>query len=54
MKFHVAIAIGVLVSAVTVTWPAEVLAFGRAVSDTFHSAYVTHFFDKATFLVNCL
>ena len=43
-----------LASAVTVTWPAEVLAFGRAVSDTFHSAYITHFFDKATFLVNCL
>ena len=54
MKFHVAIAVGVLASAVTVTWPAEVLAFGRAISDTFHSAYVTHFFDKATFLVNCL
>ena len=54
MKFHVALAFGVLASAVTVAWPAEVLAFGRAISDTFHSAYVTHFFDKATFLVNCL
>ena len=54
MKFYVAIAVGALGSAVTVTWTAEVLAFGHAVSDTFHSAYLTNFFDKATFLVNCL
>ena len=54
MNFLVAIAVGVLASAISITWPEEVFAFGRAVSDTFHSAYATHFFDKATFLVNCL
>ena len=54
MNYYVAIVSLVLASAVSITWPAEVLAFGRAVSDTFHSAYVSHFFDKATFLVNCL
>ena len=54
MKYDVSIAFAVLASAVAITWPAEILAFGHAVSNTFYSAYVTHFFDKATFLVNCL
>ena len=54
MRYNIAIAFAVLASAVSIIWPAEVLAFGHAVSDTFHSAYVAHFFDKATFLVNCL
>ena len=54
MNYYIAIASVILASAVSITWPAEVLAFGHAVSDTFHSAYVSHFFDKATFLVNCL
>mgnify|MGYP004261252399 CR=1 FL=1 len=54
MKYSVAFSFLVLASAVSVIWPREVLAFGHTVSNTFHSAYVTHFFDKATFLVNCL
>ena len=54
MRHYVVIAFVVMASAVSIIWPAEVLAFGHAFSDTFHSAYVTHFFDKATFLVNCL
>ena len=54
MNIYVAIGYVVLASAVFITWSAEVLAFGHAVSGTFHSAYVSHFFDKATFLVNCL
>ena len=54
MKYGIAIVFGVLSSTASVTWSAEVLAFCRAVSDTFHGAYVAHFFDKATFLVNCL
>ena len=54
MKYGITIVFGGLSYIASVTWSAEVLAFGRAISDTFHSAYVAHFFDKATFLVNCL
>ena len=54
MRYNVVTAFVIMASAVSIIWPAEVLAFGHAVSNTFHSAYVTHFFDKATFLVNCL
>ena len=54
MKFRILIAFGIVFAAAAAVWPAEVLAIGRAVTDTFHDAYVSHFFDKATFLVNCL
>ena len=54
MKLQVAFIIGALASAITITWSGEVLALGRAVSKTIHNAYAAHFFDKATFLVNCL
>jgi len=30
------------------------VALGYAFFDNFHSAYTGHFFDKVTFLVNCL
>ena len=54
MRLCAAIAVGVLATFASVTSLAEALAFGRAVSDNFHGAYVIHFFDNATFLVNCL
>ena len=54
MKVFAAIAVGVLATVASVSSLSDVLALGHAVSDTFHGAYVIHFFDKATFLVNCL
>ncbi len=54
MKYGISIVFGVLSYAASVSWSTETVALGQAISDTFHDAYVAHFFDKATFLVNCL
>lgn len=54
MTLRVLTGLGFLLSAAAVVWPAQASAFGRAVGGGFHNAYVSHFFDKATFLVNCL
>ncbi len=54
MKFRAFIIVGILLASTAIIWPRDVLAGGRVVLDTFHNAYVGHFIDKATFLVNCL
>ncbi|MEK9722537.1 MAG: hypothetical protein VW405_03500 [Rhodospirillaceae bacterium] len=54
MRFRILIALGYLLAGTAIFWPAEVLAVGRAVGNSLHSAYLGHFLDKATFLVNCL
>ena len=53
MKFRIFLVVGVILSTIVIV-PAEVLALSDMVAITFHNAYIGHFIDKTTFLVNCL
>ena len=54
MNYLITAIFSVLACAALIIWPEEVLAFSNAVFETFFNSYVTNFFVKATFLVNCL